>query len=169
MELGRGAAYEEINAAARASGARVVLGTGIVPGISNVIVRAIADTLGGADVIETSLLLSASDAAGPASFDYFVQELTMPFTVHVNGAARPAHAFSDPRVIEFPSGSALLSSCRKHPRGYQQAKGVRNNVRRMSRAEHGESARLGCEGRWRDTSRDVCAGVLDATRADLVA
>ena len=48
MELGRGAAYEEIGAAARRSGARVVLGTGIVPGISNVIVRAFAHTLGGA-------------------------------------------------------------------------------------------------------------------------
>jgi saccharopine dehydrogenase-like NADP-dependent oxidoreductase len=103
VELGRGAAYEELGVAARASGARVVLGTGIVPGISNVIVRAVANTLGGAEVIETSLLLSASDAAGPASFDYFVQELTMSFAVHVNGADRPADVFSDPRVIEFPS------------------------------------------------------------------
>jgi len=49
VELGRGPAYEEIGAAARASGARVVLGTGIVPGVSNVIVRAVAKTLGGAD------------------------------------------------------------------------------------------------------------------------
>jgi saccharopine dehydrogenase-like NADP-dependent oxidoreductase len=103
VELGRGPAYEEIDAAARASGARVVLGTGIVPGISNVIVRALADTLGAADVIETSLLLSATDAAGPASFDYFLKELTMPFEVHVNGVDRPAHGFSDPRVIEFPA------------------------------------------------------------------
>ena len=103
VALGRGAAYEELEAGARASGARVVLGTGIVPGISNVIVRAVADTLGGADVIETSLLLSASDVSGPASFDYFVKELTMPFAVHVDGVDRPAHAFTDPRVIEFPS------------------------------------------------------------------
>jgi len=103
MELGRGAAYEEIGASARRSGARVVLGTGIVPGISNVFVRALADILGGADVIETSLLLSASDASGPASFDYFVKELTMPFAVYVDGVDRPAHAFSDARAIEFPS------------------------------------------------------------------
>ncbi len=103
MELGREAAYEEIGAAARRSGARVVLGTGIVPGISNVIVRALAHTLGGADVIETSLLLSASDTSGRASFDYFVKELTMPFAVHVDGTNRPAQAFSDPRLIEFPS------------------------------------------------------------------
>lgn len=81
-ELGRGVAYEKIDAAARISGARVVLGTGIVPGILNVIVRAIAETLGGAEEIETSLLLSASDAAGPASFDYFLQELSMPFVLH---------------------------------------------------------------------------------------
>jgi saccharopine dehydrogenase-like NADP-dependent oxidoreductase len=56
-ELGRGAAYDKINAAARASGARLVLGTGIVPGISNVMVRALANALGGADEIETALLL----------------------------------------------------------------------------------------------------------------
>jgi len=103
VELGRGTAYDEIGAAARASGARVVLGTGIVPGISNVIVRSVANTLGGADVIETSLVLCASDASGPASFDYFLKEIGMPFEVHVNGADRPAHAFSDPYVIEFPS------------------------------------------------------------------
>jgi hypothetical protein len=54
-ELGRGAEYEKIDAAARASGARLVLGTGIVPGISSVMVRALADTLGGADEIETAL------------------------------------------------------------------------------------------------------------------
>jgi saccharopine dehydrogenase-like NADP-dependent oxidoreductase len=80
-----------------------VLGTGIVPGISNVIARAVADVVGGADVIETSLVLSASDVAGPASFDYFLKELTMPFEVHIDGADRPARPFSNPRVIEFPS------------------------------------------------------------------
>ena len=62
-ELGRGSAYDDIVAAARASGARLVLGTGIVPGISNVMVRAMADTLGGADEIETALLLNAGDLA----------------------------------------------------------------------------------------------------------
>ncbi|HZM28571.1 MAG TPA: saccharopine dehydrogenase NADP-binding domain-containing protein, partial [Gemmatimonadales bacterium] len=101
-ELGRGAAYEKIDDAARASGARVVLGTGIVPGIANVMVRALAETLGGAEEIETSLLLSASDTAGAASFDYFLQELSMPFEVHVDGADHPARAFSDPRLVEFP-------------------------------------------------------------------
>ena len=101
-ELGRGAGYEKIDAAARISGARVVLGTGIVPGIANVMVRAVAETLGGAEAIETSLLLYASDVTGPASFDYFLQELSMSFVLHVDGADRQARAFSDPRLIEFP-------------------------------------------------------------------
>ena len=101
-ELGRGGAYERIDAAARKSGARVVLGTGLVPGISNLMVRALADTLGGAETIETSLLLSARDAAGPASFDYFLQELAMPFTVHVHGSDQNTQTFSDPRAVEFP-------------------------------------------------------------------
>ncbi len=102
-ELGRGAAYERIDGAAKASGSRVLLGAGIVPGISNVMVRGVANALGGSDTIETSLLLDAGDAAGPASFNYFLQELTMPFDVHVDGADRPGHAFSDPRRVDFPA------------------------------------------------------------------
>ncbi len=101
-ELGRGAAYDKIDAAARASGARVVLGTGIVPGISNVMVRALANALGGADEIETALLLAASDLKGPASLDYFLQELSMSFDIWVDGEDRSARAFSVPQLIEFP-------------------------------------------------------------------
>jgi saccharopine dehydrogenase (NAD+, L-lysine forming) len=102
-ELGRGAAYEQLNAAATASSARVLLGAGLVPGVSNVMVGALASTLGGVDTIQTSLLLSAGDASGPASLDYLLQELAMRFEVHVDGADHPAHAFSDPRVVVFPA------------------------------------------------------------------
>ena len=102
VEVGRGAAYDALAAAAHTSGACIVLGTGIVPGISSVIVRALADVLGGVDGVETSLLLSANDVTGPAAFDYFLQELTMPFEVHVDGTDRPARPFSEPRIVEFP-------------------------------------------------------------------
>jgi saccharopine dehydrogenase (NAD+, L-lysine forming) len=40
---------------------------------------------------------------GPASFDYFLQELAMPFVVHVDGTDRAARAFSEPRRVEFPA------------------------------------------------------------------
>lgn len=101
-ELGRGAAYERIDDAARASGARLVLGTGIVPGISNVMARALADALGGADEIETAILLGAADVSGPASFDFFLQELAMSFEVHVDGEDRRVRAFSAPRPVAYP-------------------------------------------------------------------
>lgn len=101
-ELGRGARYEKIAAAARVCGARLVLGTGIVPGISNVMVRALADALGGANEIETALLLGAADVSGPASFDYFLQELAMSFNIYIGGEDRPARAFSVPRLVEYP-------------------------------------------------------------------
>jgi hypothetical protein len=79
-----------------------VLGTGIVPGISNVMVRALANDLGGADEMQTSLLLGAEDISGPASFDYFLQELAMRFDVWIDGKDVPARAFSAPREIRFP-------------------------------------------------------------------
>jgi ABC transporter substrate binding protein/Shikimate / quinate 5-dehydrogenase len=53
-ELGRGAGYDKIDNASKQRGARIVLGTGIVPGISNVMVRSLSDMLGGAD--ETNAL-----------------------------------------------------------------------------------------------------------------
>jgi saccharopine dehydrogenase-like NADP-dependent oxidoreductase len=102
-ELGRGSAYEQLDAAARASGACLVLGTGLVPGISSVMVRALIGRLGGADRIETALLLSAHDLAGPAAFEYFIRELSMPFAIHVDGADRPARTFTAPRLVEFPA------------------------------------------------------------------
>ena len=75
-ELGRGTGFDKIDGATRTFGARAVLGTGIVPGISNVMVRALADELDGVDEIETALLLAANDTKGPASLDYFLQELS---------------------------------------------------------------------------------------------
>jgi saccharopine dehydrogenase (NAD+, L-lysine forming) len=101
-ELGRGAAYERVDAAARSSGARVVLGTGIAPGIVNVMARALTDPRGRADEIETALLLPAGDSGGPALLGYFLQELAMSYEIRVQGADRPARAFSDPRLVEFP-------------------------------------------------------------------
>jgi len=101
-DLGRGAAYERADAAARTSGARILLGGGLVPGISSVIVRALADATGGAERIETALLLSADDLSGPASFDYLLRELTMRFTVYVDGADRPARPFTQPQVVAYP-------------------------------------------------------------------
>lgn len=100
--LGRGDGYTRVRNAARANGARVVLGTGLVPGVSSVMVRALADALGGAERIDTALLLGAGDASGPASLDYLLRELAMTFDVHVDGADRRTRAYTHPTAVEYP-------------------------------------------------------------------
>jgi saccharopine dehydrogenase-like NADP-dependent oxidoreductase len=105
--LGRGEAYERVIAAAKATGACVLLGAGLVPGISSVMVRALADELGGAESIETALMLSADDLTGPGSFDYLLQELTMGFDLYVDGADRPARPFTSPREVAYPPPMGL--------------------------------------------------------------
>jgi short subunit dehydrogenase-like uncharacterized protein len=106
-DLGRGAAYDNIGEAARTSGSRILLGAGLVPGISSVMVRALADELGGADTIETALVLAADDVTGPAAFDYLLQELAMAFDVYVDGVDRPSRAFSSPRLVDFPAPAGV--------------------------------------------------------------
>jgi saccharopine dehydrogenase (NAD+, L-lysine-forming) len=101
--LGRGAAYEQFDAAARTAGARILLGAGLVPGISSVMVRSLADAIGGADRIETGLLLNAGDLTGPGSFDYLLQELTMDFDLHVDGADQRARPYTCPRIVQYPA------------------------------------------------------------------
>jgi saccharopine dehydrogenase-like NADP-dependent oxidoreductase len=101
-ELGRGAGFDKIENASRQHGARIVLGTGIVPGISNVIVRSLSDMLGGADEIETALVLDANDTKGPASLDYFLQELSMSYDIWLCGKDVPTRSFTTPKLVEFP-------------------------------------------------------------------
>lgn len=101
ISLGRGAQYEDLVRGATDSGAVILLGAGMVPGISNVIVRALAQKVGGAQTIETALLLTAADESGAASFDYFLQEMTMRFDLLENGSTRRVRAFSEPAVVEF--------------------------------------------------------------------
>jgi saccharopine dehydrogenase-like NADP-dependent oxidoreductase len=100
-ELGRGAGFDKIDNAGRQRGARIVLGTGIVPGISNVMVRSLSDMLSGADEIETALVLDANDTKGPASLDYFVQELSMSFDTWLCGKDIPTHLSQPPSLWNF--------------------------------------------------------------------
>ena len=74
----------------------------LIVGGYGVVGRRIAAELGGADEIETALLPSASDVTGPASFDYFLQELSMSFEMRIDGEDHRARAFTAPRLVEFP-------------------------------------------------------------------
>jgi hypothetical protein len=89
----------------------------------------LADARGGADTIETALLLSASDVTGPASFDYFVQELSTSFDIRVDGEDRPAR--KDARFslrVDVRRGGR---SRRTAPLGKAQADAVAAGVARL--------------------------------------
>jgi saccharopine dehydrogenase-like NADP-dependent oxidoreductase len=110
----RGLAYTDLTASsiwraalalrgeARASGARIVLGAGLVPGISSAMARAAADRVGPLESIETDLLLNAGDAFGPDSLSYLMRELAAPLVVTERGRERTVACFSEPRVVVFP-------------------------------------------------------------------
>jgi len=90
--------------AAVRSGARVVLGAGLAPGISSVLARAAADRLDGpVKRIETSVLLSIGDEYGSASRAYILDEISRPYRVTVDGDDRRALPFTRPTRVAFPA------------------------------------------------------------------
>lgn len=88
---------------AQRTGARIILATGLEPGISSVLARIAADRLGQVDAIETAVLLASGDAYGPDSLGFIFDELAQSYTIQVNGQAQPARAFGASTHVLFPS------------------------------------------------------------------
>jgi saccharopine dehydrogenase-like NADP-dependent oxidoreductase len=95
-------AGEELAVEARRTGARIVLGAGLSPGISNMMARQLAKTLGHVDRIETSILLSLGDEYGPDSLHHVLDAVTQPFNVLEDGHRHDAVPFSDGKRVDFP-------------------------------------------------------------------
>lgn len=94
---------EELHRQAVETGARVLLGAGLSPGISNMMARKLADRVGRAERIETSILLSLGDAFGADSLQHVVESLKHPFKLFRNGRYETATPFSDPARTLFSS------------------------------------------------------------------
>jgi saccharopine dehydrogenase-like NADP-dependent oxidoreductase len=58
---------EAMKPEAAQTGARIVLGTGLAPGISSLLARPGADRLGAVESVQSNVLLSVGDTYGPAS------------------------------------------------------------------------------------------------------
>jgi len=93
---------EAMHAEAARSGARLVLGAGLAPGISSMLARLGADRVGPVVRVASNLLLSVGDHYGPASRSYILEEIALPYTVVIDGRERPARAFSEPAHVSFP-------------------------------------------------------------------
>lgn len=92
----------EMKAEAVRTGARILLGAGLAPGISNMLARLGADRVGGVESVVSNVLLSLGDAYGPASSSYIMEEIALPFSVLVDGRPQPARAFVGAAPAPFP-------------------------------------------------------------------
>src|SRR5215204_182219 len=93
---------EAIKAEATRSGARIVLGSGLAPGISSLLARLGADRVGAVEKVEVGVLLSVGDAYGPASRAYLLEELSLPYAVWTEGREVPARPFGGYARVLFP-------------------------------------------------------------------
>lgn len=94
---------ESLRDQAMRTGARIVLGAGIEPGISNVLARVGADRVGKVDAVETALVLGVGDAYGADSMAFILDEIGQRYTIVVDGRQVPTYAFERSTLVEFPA------------------------------------------------------------------
>jgi saccharopine dehydrogenase (NAD+, L-lysine forming) len=87
---------------ARHSGARLLLGAGLIPGIANVMARAGAELTGQVESIRTALLLTIGDGFGPAALDYMLSAAAQPFVVRESGREKRVRNFTGGKRLVFP-------------------------------------------------------------------
>jgi saccharopine dehydrogenase (NAD+, L-lysine forming) len=100
--LAFGQGYEDLAVEARTTGARILLGAGLSPGISNMMAKKLAAVLPRVERIETAILLSIGDEYGPDSLNHVLEALTHSNSVFEGGRHREALPFSEGRSVRFP-------------------------------------------------------------------
>ncbi len=94
---------EAKKAEAARTGARILLGAGLSPGISSMLARLGADRVGAVESVVSNVLLSAGDVYGPASRSYLMEEITLPYSVLRDGQQQQARALVGAARVPFPS------------------------------------------------------------------
>ncbi len=93
---------EAMSAEARRTGARIVLGAGLSPGISNMMAKKLSNALGRIDRVETAILLSLGDEYGPDSLHHVLEAVIQPFRLHEDGRQEQVLPFQGSKSIAFP-------------------------------------------------------------------
>lgn len=96
-------ALEALRTEAKRTRARIILASGLSPGITSVLVRAAADRLGKVDTVETALMLSLGDAYGADSMAFLLEEVRHPYSVMVDGTEQTWNAFERSKLVTFPA------------------------------------------------------------------
>lgn len=84
------------------TGARILLGAGLAPGISSMLARLGTVRTGAAESIASTVLLSVGDVYGPASRRYLMEELTFQYSVLLEGQLTPIRPFLGAIRVRFP-------------------------------------------------------------------
>ena len=95
---------------AKRRGARVLLGAGLIPGVSNVMAKAAKDELGSLNEVVTGTLLNPFDAHGKAALTYTLSEAGQNY--QFPDSAHPERSFVDSRVIDFGGAVGPLKAYR---------------------------------------------------------
>src|SRR5215216_7522203 len=93
---------EAMKAEAAQTGARIVLGAGLAPGISSMLARMGADRVGAVESIKSNVLLSVGDTYGPASREYLLEEMALPYAVRIEDRELPTRPFAASARVNFP-------------------------------------------------------------------
>jgi len=93
---------EAMKAEVAQTGARIVLGTGLAPGISSLLARLGAELVGAVESVESNVLLSVGDTYGPASRAYIMEEIALPYAVRIEGRDVPMRPFAESARVTFP-------------------------------------------------------------------
>src|SRR5215208_5973521 len=94
---------EAMKAEAAQTGARIVLGAGLAPGISSMLALLGAERVGAVESVESNVLLSVGDTYGPASRAYLMEEIFLSYAVCIEGREMPARPFGGYARVGFPS------------------------------------------------------------------
>src|SRR5215207_8976636 len=121
--IGRGLAYTDIaphlmtrrpteamKAEAAQMGGRIVLGSGLAPGISSLLARLGADRVGAVESVKSNVLLSVGDTYGPASRAYLLEEIALPYTVRIEDREVPTRPFTGSARVNFPQPLGVRTS-----------------------------------------------------------
>jgi len=83
--------------------APVMLGSAWMAGVAVILAQAASESFSEIDNIDLDILFAMADKAGPNSAEY-MDRLSIPFNIRVNGKTEPRMPFSEPKTVDFPGG-----------------------------------------------------------------
>ena len=95
---------------AETQGARILLGAGLIPGVTNVMAKAASDALGGLTRLQTNTLLSMSNSHGEAAITYTLSEAGQ--TYRFPDAAQPERSFVKRKTVDFCGATGRITAYR---------------------------------------------------------